>query len=131
VHAWESPVAGFASLWTDIPEEAERNYRDGEYRARQDVFHAVELRLRESLGSQIYEFLSPKFQLFHGRPELHIPQYAQQVSASVVVMGTVARTGIPGLFIGNTAEDILEQLRCGVLAIKPEHFVSPVRLEAE
>lgn len=131
VHAWESPVAGFASLWTDIPEEAERHYRDGEYRARQDVFHSIDLRLRESLGTEIYEYVTPSFRLFHGRPELHIPQYAEQIKASVVVMGTVARTGIPGLFIGNTAEDILEQLRCGVLAIKPEHFVSPVRLEAD
>jgi universal stress protein E len=131
VHAWESPVAGFASLWADIPEEAERHYLDGEYRARQEVVHAIDLRLRDSLGAQIYEFLSPKFLLLHGRPELHIPQYAEQIQASVVVMGTVARTGIPSLFIGNTAEDILEQLRCGVLAIKPEHFVSPVRLEAD
>ena len=44
-------------------------------------------------------------------------------------MGTVARTGIPGLIMGNTAEAILEQLDCSVLAIKPPGFVTPVSLQ--
>jgi hypothetical protein len=43
-------------------------------------------------------------------------------------MGTVARTGIAGLLIGNTAEAILEQVQCSVLAVKPPGFVSPVKL---
>jgi nucleotide-binding universal stress UspA family protein len=41
-------------------------------------------------------------------------------------MGTVARTGIPGLLIGNTAEGVLNQVDCSLLALKPEGFVSPV-----
>jgi nucleotide-binding universal stress UspA family protein len=44
-------------------------------------------------------------------------------------MGTVARIGIPGLLIGNTAETILDQLDCSVLAVKPPGFVSPVALD--
>jgi nucleotide-binding universal stress UspA family protein len=44
-------------------------------------------------------------------------------------MGTVARTGIRGFFMGNTAETILEQLNCSVLAIKPPGFVTPVGLD--
>ena len=47
------------------------------------------------------------------------------------VAGTVARTGIPGLIMGNTAEAILEQLDCSVLAIKPPGFVTPVSLQGE
>ena len=46
-------------------------------------------------------------------------------------MGTLARTGVAGLFIGNTAETILEQLTCSVLAIKPPGFVSPVTFDAQ
>jgi nucleotide-binding universal stress UspA family protein len=45
-------------------------------------------------------------------------------------MGTVARTGIAGFFMGNTAESILTQLECSVLTLKPQGFVSPVTLEA-
>jgi nucleotide-binding universal stress UspA family protein len=41
-------------------------------------------------------------------------------------MGTVARTGISGFFMGNTAETILNQLNCSVLAVKPHGFVTPV-----
>ena len=43
-------------------------------------------------------------------------------------MGTVARTGIAGLIMGNTAESILDQLEQSVIAIKPQGFVSPVKL---
>ncbi|ABM21246.1 MAG: universal stress protein [Gammaproteobacteria bacterium] len=44
----------------------------------------------------------------------------------LIVMGTVGRVGIPGLIIGNTAESILEQAKCSVLAIKPEGFKTPI-----
>jgi len=43
-----------------------------------------------------------------------------------VVMGTVARVGIPGFIIGNTAESILYRLNQSVFAIKPQGYVSPV-----
>jgi len=43
-------------------------------------------------------------------------------------MGTVARTGIPGLIIGNTAESILSDIDCSLLAVKPEGFVTPISM---
>ena len=46
-----------------------------------------------------------------------------------IMMGTVGRTGIPGFIMGNTAETVLNRIDCSVLAIKPEGFVTPVRLE--
>jgi nucleotide-binding universal stress UspA family protein len=41
-------------------------------------------------------------------------------------MGTVGRTGIPGFFIGNTAEEVLQTTTASVLAVKPKDFISPV-----
>jgi len=41
-------------------------------------------------------------------------------------MGTVCRTGVAGLFIGNTAEKVLRQVDCSLLTVKPEGFVTPV-----
>ena len=35
-------------------------------------------------------------------------------------------TGIPGFIMGNTAEMILNQIDCSVLAIKPPDFVTPI-----
>jgi nucleotide-binding universal stress UspA family protein len=49
----------------------------------------------------------------------------------MIVMGTLARVGIPGLFIGNTAERALDHVDCDILAIKPKGFVTPVRLSDE
>jgi nucleotide-binding universal stress UspA family protein len=44
-------------------------------------------------------------------------------------MGTVARTGVMGLIMGNTAERVLQKLRCSVLALKPAGFQCPVKLK--
>jgi nucleotide-binding universal stress UspA family protein len=49
-----------------------------------------------------------------------------RLNVDLVVMGTVARAGIPGFFMGNTAESILNQIDCSVLTVKPPGFVSPV-----
>ena len=45
----------------------------------------------------------------------------------ILVMGTVARTGISGFIIGNTAENTVQKLSCSLMALKPQGFVSPVK----
>ena len=126
LHAWDSPIAGFASLWSDDPDEAEKQALDGEYRVRRDMIGQCEQWLRRKLGEEDFAYLNPHTRLLHGSPEEHIPAYAESIAADVVVMGTVGRTGVPGLIIGNTAEDVLQQLRCSVVAVKPDGFISPV-----
>jgi nucleotide-binding universal stress UspA family protein len=64
--------------------------------------------------------------LVRGTPEQVIDAQSRALSADVVVMGTVARTGLRGVFIGNTAENIINSLGCPVLAVKPPGFVSPL-----
>ena len=56
---------------------------------------------------------------------------AKNKKIDLLVMGTVCRTGIAGLLIGNTAEKVLNKVSCSVLTVKPEGFVSPVTLEDE
>lgn len=68
-----------------------------------------------------------KTKVIYGYPGDIIPQYAAEKMMDIVVMGSVARTGIPGLLIGNTAEKIVGNLDSSVLAIKPDGFVSPVK----
>jgi universal stress protein E len=65
-------------------------------------------------------------QLVEGEPERAISQFVDKNGVDLVVMGTVARSGIAGLVMGNTAERVLQRLRGSVLAIKPPGFVSPV-----
>jgi nucleotide-binding universal stress UspA family protein len=65
-------------------------------------------------------------QLLEGEPERAISHFVDSNGVDLVVMGTVARSGIPGLVMGNTAERVLQRLRGSVLAVKPPGFVSPV-----
>lgn len=67
--------------------------------------------------------------LVEGEPADAIPRYARRHKIDLVVMGTVARTGVAGLVMGNTAERVLANLRCSVLALKPSGFESPVTLD--
>jgi nucleotide-binding universal stress UspA family protein len=59
-----------------------------------------------------------------------IPAMARRKRADVIVMGTVCRTGVAGFFIGNTAEKVLRQVDCSVLTVKPDTFVTPVKLDS-
>ncbi len=68
-----------------------------------------------------------KGKIIHGNPATIIPQYAAKQKMDIVVMGSVARAGIPGLLVGNTAERIVSSLENSILAIKPDGFVSPVK----
>jgi nucleotide-binding universal stress UspA family protein len=75
------------------------------------------------------DYLKPRTHLLQGPARREIPALAKRLAVDCIVMGTVARTGIRGFFIGNTAETILEQTNCSVLAVKPQGFVTPVTLE--
>jgi nucleotide-binding universal stress UspA family protein len=67
--------------------------------------------------------------LERGDPGEVIPDYIKKHDCDLLVMGTVARSGIPALFIGNTAEDVMQSLHCSMLAIKPDDFETLVDAE--
>lgn len=46
----------------------------------------------------------------------------REIGADIVVMGAVSRSGLKRLFIGSTAERVLDELRCDVLIVKPPAF---------
>ena len=48
----------------------------------------------------------------------------EQLRADAVVMGAVSRSGLKGLFLGNTAEDVLDRLHCDLVIVKPAGFRS-------
>lgn len=64
-----------------------------------------------------------------GHPVLAIPFTARKLHAGLVVMGAVSRSGLKRVFIGNTAERVLNALPCDVLVVKPEDFESRVASE--
>ena len=46
----------------------------------------------------------------------------EHLRADAVVMGAVSRSGLKGLFLGNTAEDVLDRLHCDLIIVKPDGF---------
>jgi universal stress protein E len=50
----------------------------------------------------------------------------KRTGSRIVVMGAVSRSGLRRIFIGSTAERVLDQLPCDVLIVKPRSFRSAI-----
>lgn len=81
------------------------------------------------LGEVDMENLDYEIHLPRGNPSLLIPELVEEKAVDLIVMGTATTSGIAGFLIGTTAEDVLRQVDCSVLTLKPDGFVSPVALE--
>jgi universal stress protein E len=79
----------------------------------------------EALTSR-YELGTRRAHLRTGVPVDELPDLAAEVDAHLVVMGAVSRSGLKRLFIGHTAERVIDRLKCDVLIVKPEGFKTPV-----
>jgi universal stress protein E len=123
VHAWNLHVEDALRRWhKHLPaSDVDRIVRDTE--AMHEVW------LNELLVKHKLAGIPHKVHLLRGEPAEVITDFAANKGIDLIVMGTVGRTGIPGFFIGNTAETVLGQVQCSVLTVKPDGFVSPVKAE--
>ncbi|NLG67433.1 MAG: universal stress protein [Actinobacteria bacterium] len=129
VHAWEAYAELSMRVVSDVPDERIAAHLQTQQIRHESGLNALGEALKEVLGAEGYAHVSPRFHLLKGSPRKVIAELAAELPADLVVMGTVARTGVPGLIIDNTAQIILNQLSCSVLAIKPPGFQTPVRLD--
>lgn len=65
---------------------------------------------------------SYRVELINGEAEDVINEFVSKNNIDLVIMGTLARAGLPGLIIGNTAEKIIHNIDASVLALKPRGF---------
>lgn len=107
------------SPWLKVSEES---IREAEIIAEQRHKQAFKTLLHESAVAGDANVL-----LVRGKPERVIPRLVDDLGIDLLIMGTVARTGLQGFIIGNTAENALGEISCSLLAAKPNGFVSPVR----
>jgi universal stress protein E len=128
VNAYDVPHAGFIGLWVEQPEKVEKELFESEYKNRRYQMNTMMEGLKQTLGNETFKYLSPQTHILQGSPGRELPKLANSIEADLMVMGTVARSGVAGVIIGNTAETILSQLKCSVLAVKPDGFVSPISL---
>ncbi|MEO1064512.1 MAG: universal stress protein [Actinomycetota bacterium] len=94
-----------------------------------EMRHEVEDEERAAVEALVEEVVGPdraQVHIVEGPPGQMIPALIDELGIDRLVMGTVARAGVPGLVMGNTAEQVLDAVECSVLAVKPPGFVSPI-----
>ncbi|MBC9251503.1 universal stress protein UspA [Pseudomonas alcaligenes] len=86
----------------------------------------IEARYREQCKAFQAEYAvsDERLHIEEGPADVLIPYTAQKLKAAVTVIGTVARTGLSGALIGNTAEVVLDILESDVLVLKPDSITS-------
>ena len=121
VHAWDLPGESLLASGTGrisrheldlILERKEQHHRQG---------------LDELLSAYNMSSQADNVHLIKGRATEVISEAVTQQKTDLIVMGTLGRAGIPGLFIGNTAEEVLRKTRAAALTVKPSDFISPVQ----
>jgi len=105
ISAHPSPMLSAADPIYQLRETIEGRYRE-QCRAFQAEFDVDDERLH----------------IAEGPADVLIPHMAHKLGAVVTVIGTVARTGIAGALIGNTAEVVLESLESDVLVLKTQEI---------
>jgi len=121
-HGWslygESVLRGRGGLSSDVMEKLLQETKNVH---RQWLIELLQQHPLDDLKSEVY--------LLKGDAGMMIPELVRSKVIDLVVMGTVSRTGVAGFLIGNTAEKVLHQVDCSILTVKPEGFVTPVRLD--
>jgi nucleotide-binding universal stress UspA family protein len=121
VHAWQLTGRDLDSSRSEITDEA-----------REQLLSRNELLHRKPVESLLDRYMLDDLQhhvhMVRGSPDSLLPQMADEKEIDLIVMGTIGRTGIAGLLIGDTAEFVLRQVECSVLTVKPEGFVTPITL---
>lgn len=120
VHAWR--VYGESMLRSGLGRISQKRLEQQIEQTRQCHSDALEA-LLQPYGLSTKQ---PDVHLLKGNAAATIHSLSGELDVDLIVMGTVGRTGIPGFFIGNTAEEVLQNARASVLAVKPADFVSPV-----
>lgn len=83
---------------------------------------------RELRRSQIKQFVAPygvataNQHVDMGVAVEYLPRMAAECRADIVVMGAISRSALKRLFIGGTAERVLDTLPCDVLVVKSPNF---------
>ncbi|MCG8653173.1 MAG: universal stress protein [Pirellulales bacterium] len=132
VAKYEHGEVHFVHVWELFGEHLIKSrYKPGE-------FAEAKCDAKEKVAAMLDRSLSP-YELTHHDERVHlvcdelgpghaISELAEREQIDLIVMGTIARTGLSGALLGNTAEKVLDRIECSVLAVKPDGFVSPVSL---
>ena len=128
-HAWDASAEQTFLSQKGMSAESVDAYVGKKKMMHKNGLSSLGIALQEWSKNAALKTIAPRLHLIQGPAPKMLPQLANDLSADLVVMGTISRTGISGFIIGNTAEAVFYQLMCSVLAVKPPGFKSPVKLE--
>lgn len=119
VHLVNAYPGAPVTIAAEIPEFDTANYRE-----------VIAENHQQALAKHAQQFSLPANQqhVREGLPEQVIPELAEELDAELVVLGTIGRTGFSAALLGNTAEHVIEQINCDLLAVKPAGFESPIKV---
>jgi nucleotide-binding universal stress UspA family protein len=106
ITAYPSPMLSAANPVYQLRETIQARYKE-QCQAFQDEFEVDDHHLH----------------IAEGPADVLIPHTAHHLDAVVTIIGTVARTGLSGALIGNTAEAVLDALESDVLVLKTEEII--------
>jgi universal stress protein E len=105
------PLAGFVTDLAGAIALTKMRESDKKYRA------AVRRRFYADVDR--YGIAKSRAHLICGDPTVALPVLARSIRAGLVVMGATSRSGLKRIFIGHTAERVLDALMCDILVVKP------------
>lgn len=133
IHIFDTGFTDFASMWADDRDKVEAQMLHDAQLESESAMADLYARVKSKMAASDHRESSPnitvKTHLQQGSAEYQIPEMVKTLESDLLVMGTVGRTGIKGLIIGNTAESVMIQLKTSVFAIKPKGFRSPVEID--
>ena len=117
-------------VWSVYGERMVRDYKKShEFEELQGMMHREHGECLKKLAERTgFAGGTERTHLVRGDATLEIPKFVSEHDTDLLVMGTLARTGVSGFLMGNTSELVLNQVNCSVLALKPPGFVCPVKL---
>lgn len=118
VHAYLSPTPPLidGALAAYLRRLAEQELEDYEATVRRELNRIVD-RTPVPANNRI---------IVAGDPATALQHVVRKYRASLVVMGAVSRSALGRVFIGHTAERVIDQLDCDVMIVKPRGFKTSV-----
>ena len=67
-----------------------------------------------------------RMRIVEGRPEKELPRLVDELEIDLLITGGISRSRIEQVFIGGTAERLLDRIGCDLLVVKPPGFRCPL-----
>ena len=97
-----------------------------------EVTEALEKEHRERLHALTGSFDIPEqdVNMYQGTPTDLLTEVTGEAGTDILVMGAVSRRGLQRIFVGYTAERVLDHIPCDLLIVKPEDFATRMAEQA-